>query len=241
MRLTRLPTRWWLALLLAGILTANACGSSGPRQDQAPESPTYEAEAFVLDDPGRDPVMCLGSFADSLPPQCDGTPLAGWDWDTVEGRGDGAAFDVGIFPPRRHLRRDDVHGAGSGAAEAAGRVGRRPRQRGVRPSRRGVDLAGYLEGRRRGRSRPDAGDGGRARLRRALDRLRRRAGGRGTVEPGGIIANVAFTGDLERHTAQIRERWGGPLCVVQYERTYAELRRIQRELGTGRPRSSVSR
>jgi hypothetical protein len=65
--------------------------------------------------------------------------------------------------------------------------------------------------------------------------------GEGTIEPGGIIANVAFTGDLERHTAQIRERWGGPLCVVQYERTYAELRRIQRELGTGRPRSSVSR
>jgi hypothetical protein len=84
MRLTRLPTRWWLPLLLAGILTT-AWGSSGPRQDQAPESPTYEAEAFVLDDPGRDPVMCLGSFADSLPPQCDGTPLAGWDWGSVEG------------------------------------------------------------------------------------------------------------------------------------------------------------
>ena len=55
----------------------------------------------------------------------------------------------------------------------------------------------------------------------------------GAVEPGGIIANVAFTGDLGRHTAQIRERWGGPLCVVQRERTYTELRGIQRELGDG--------
>jgi len=51
--------------------------------------------------------------------------------------------------------------------------------------------------------------------------------GEEVVEPGGIIANVAFTGDLDRHTAQIRRTWGGPLCVVEFERTFHELRRIQ--------------
>jgi hypothetical protein len=39
------------------------------------------------------------------------------------------------------------------------------------------------------------------------------------LEPGGIIANVGFTGDLDRYVAQIRETWGGPLCVVEFERT----------------------
>jgi hypothetical protein len=49
-------------------------------------------------------------------------------------------------------------------------------------------------------------------------------------EPGYVILNVAFTGDVERHTAELRELWGGPLCVVQHERTYEELRTIQKDL-----------
>ena len=50
------------------------------------------------------------------------------------------------------------------------------------------------------------------------------------VPPGGIILTAAFTGDLERHSTEIRELWGGPLCVVEHERTQRELSRIQSEL-----------
>lgn len=42
-----------------------------------------------------------------------------------------------------------------------------------------------------------------------------------------IVLNVAFTGDLERHTKELRKHWGGALCVVQHARTEAELLKIQ--------------
>jgi hypothetical protein len=44
------------------------------------------------------------------------------------------------------------------------------------------------------------------------------------------VLNVAFTGDLERHQAQLRSVWGGRLCVTRQQRTYRELLAIQREL-----------
>jgi hypothetical protein len=45
-----------------------------------------------------------------------------------------------------------------------------------------------------------------------------------------VILNVAFTGDTARHEAELREAWSGPLCVVRFEHTLDELRRIQSEL-----------
>jgi hypothetical protein len=36
---------------------------------------------------------------------------------------------------------------------------------------------------------------------------------------GGIIAIAAFTGDREGREADLRELWGGPLCVTQHART----------------------
>jgi hypothetical protein len=44
------------------------------------------------------------------------------------------------------------------------------------------------------------------------------------------VLNVAITGDLERHQAQVRSLWGGRLCVTRQRRTYRELLAIQREL-----------
>jgi hypothetical protein len=49
-------------------------------------------------------------------------------------------------------------------------------------------------------------------------------------DPGEFVLNVAFTGDLARHEAQLRARWGGRLCVTRQPRSYRELLRIQREL-----------
>ena len=53
------------------------------------------------------------------------------------------------------------------------------------------------------------------------------------VPAGGIILNAVFTGDLERHTAALRELWGGPLCVSEVANTQRDLERIQREIGDG--------
>lgn len=234
MRSTRRASRWWVSLPLAGILTTVSCASNAPVGDRTPESQTtYEADAFVLDDPGRDPVMCLGGIDDSLPPQCGGTPIAGWDWDSVGGEETAGGSTWGSF----HLV-----GTYDGTTFTVLEAGppNPPDTSGGDP----VDTpCAEPDG---GWTSPDpskAGDADVRDLMRAMEDEPDFAGfwidyvaepvGEGTVEPGGIIANVAFTGGLERHTAEIRERWGGPLCVVQHERTYAELRRIQRDLGDG--------
>jgi hypothetical protein len=49
-------------------------------------------------------------------------------------------------------------------------------------------------------------------------------------EPGEFVLNVAFTGELARHQAQLRSLWGGRLCVTRQQRSYRQLLRIQREL-----------
>jgi len=49
-------------------------------------------------------------------------------------------------------------------------------------------------------------------------------------DPTKLILNVAFTGDLSRHTDELRAVWGGALCVVERERSLAELEAIQMNL-----------
>lgn len=53
------------------------------------------------------------------------------------------------------------------------------------------------------------------------------------VPPEQVVLNVAFTGDLGRHEAELRQVWGGPLCVTQLPHTVSELIAIQDELRTG--------
>jgi hypothetical protein len=49
-------------------------------------------------------------------------------------------------------------------------------------------------------------------------------------DPGEFVLNVAFTGDLARHEAELRPRWGGRLCVTRQQRSHRQLVRIQRDL-----------
>jgi hypothetical protein len=49
-------------------------------------------------------------------------------------------------------------------------------------------------------------------------------------DPEHLIVNVRFTGDLAAHEAELRELYGGAMCVSEGQRTEAELRRIQEEL-----------
>jgi hypothetical protein len=96
------PLRASLRLLgtgLAGVLLLSACvGQAGPTSagnepDDAPAAtapPTPSAPgpvstvATVLQEGDGPPELCLGGVAESLPPQCGGPEIAGWDWDAVE-------------------------------------------------------------------------------------------------------------------------------------------------------------
>ncbi|HEY7137875.1 MAG TPA: hypothetical protein VIB48_22660 [Acidimicrobiia bacterium] len=48
--------------------------------------------------------------------------------------------------------------------------------------------------------------------------------------PAEQLYDFGFTGDLERHRADLQALWGGPIRVTQLPRTDAELRRIVNEL-----------
>lgn len=86
---------------LAGVLLLGAC--AGPATPDAPAGgnqpddasaatapPTPAASGpvtavtTVLQEGDGPPELCLGGVAESLPPQCGGPEIAGWDWDAVE-------------------------------------------------------------------------------------------------------------------------------------------------------------
>jgi hypothetical protein len=49
-------------------------------------------------------------------------------------------------------------------------------------------------------------------------------------DPGRDVMTVAYTGDLERHRAELSAIWHGPFCVIQRTRSLAALLQIQRAL-----------
>ncbi|WP_146197319.1 hypothetical protein [Promicromonospora sp. AC04] len=84
---------------LAGVLLLSACaGPAGPASNSnqpndaptatAPPTPSASgpvtAVATVLQEGDGPPELCLGGVAESLPPQCGGPEIAGWDWEAVE-------------------------------------------------------------------------------------------------------------------------------------------------------------
>ena len=84
---------------LAGVLLLSACaGPTGPASDgdqpadastaTAPPTPSASGQvtavATVLQEADGPPELCLGGVAASLPPQCGGPEIVGWDWDAVE-------------------------------------------------------------------------------------------------------------------------------------------------------------
>lgn len=53
-------------------------------------------QGTVLDD-GTGPELCLGGVAESFPPQCDGPPIDGWDWDAFTGWTDASGVRWGEY------------------------------------------------------------------------------------------------------------------------------------------------
>lgn len=87
------------ALILAVALLLGACGepAAGPGDGAPPATTAASTPATappalppptgpvtgvgtVIQTPDGTPQLCLGPVAESLPPQCEGVPLTGWDW-----------------------------------------------------------------------------------------------------------------------------------------------------------------
>jgi hypothetical protein len=220
------PTATSILLLLVG-----ACGDRpADPGDTGPEPGRYEADGTVLESPDHGAELCLGGIADSYPPQCSGLPIADWDWTEVEGEESASGTTWGAF---------HVVGTYEGESFTVVEVGDyRP------PSPERTDFTAPCPEPSGGWAVVDparATDADLQAVMRAAENEQDSAGfwidyvgepSEGTA-PGGIIAIAAFTGDLGLHEAELKEVWGGPLCVTQFERTQAELEGIQRALSGG--------
>jgi len=223
-----------IALLLVGCAAGGPAGDVPPRTAVAPQ-PRYQTTAMVLQSRDHGPELCLGIVLDSLPPQCRGLPTTNWRWDQVQGHQtaggttwgiyhvvgtyDGASFTVlraDLAPPaprpsHEERFRDEPKSpcpepSGGWSMPDPTRRSERYLEPVTRVARAEPDFAGvwlsYLEP----------------------------MGHNVAEEPGEFVLNVAFTGDLARHEAQLRSLWGGRLCVTRQQRSYRELLGIQREL-----------
>jgi|SRR5215211_676365 hypothetical protein len=223
-----------ITLTLVGCAASDP-GGQAPAKSAAARHRRYQATAMVLESRDHGPQLCLGAIADSLPPACEGLPIPNWHWDRVQGEQtangttwgryrlvgtyDGASFTVSgaaLTPPERQPSHQEQfkHEPRPGCPEPQGgwavpdpaRRSERHLEPVTRSARAQPDFAGLW-----------------------LSYLAP-MGNNVAEDPGEFVLNVAFTGDLARHQAELRPRWGGRLCVTRQQRSYRRLLRIQREL-----------
>ena len=227
-------------LLLLPACAATDTGGAAPAST-APAEPRYRTTATVLESPKHRPELCLGGVLTSYPPQCGGVPVTNWRWDQVAGEEaaggtiwgvydlvgtyDGASFTV--------IRADHSPPASPPSAREQFKDEPRPACREPAGGWKVPDPA-----RRSERHLEPVGKAARAQPDFAglwLSYLEP-MGGNVAEDPGEFVLNVAFTGGLARHEAELRPLWGGRLCVTRQQRSHRELLRIQRELhgATGR-------
>ena len=173
------------------------------------------------------PMLCVGAIRAILPPQCGNVPLENWDWGAVAGEQsmsgttwgdyrvvgtfDGETFTVTETGPTDYSEDDDIYRYDNPCPEPEGGW--------VVPStgRSTQDDVGRPEA--YARRQPDY-------VISWVDHLDEE---RQELSP--VIYVAVFTGDRERHEAEIRKVWSGPLCVVERDLpTAEELERIRAEV-----------
>jgi hypothetical protein len=218
------------SLLAFSLLVLTACaglrGSEGDRRDQGGDG-RYETFGTVLENEEHGPMLCLGAQPAVYPPMCGTIPISNWDWGTVSdeetvgdsiwgdyrlvGTFDGRAFTVEEVTPPPHAggHQDPIEPGcpepgGGWTATDESRTGEADLQDAIAGARGESDFSGVWV---------DEAESGPAQ--------------------GLSVLSAAFTGDLDRHRADLAAVWGGPLCVVERSRTLDELLQIQQELLDG--------
>ena len=214
-----------LALALLAVLAA--CGD--PTTVRTPSSTAkYEVSATVLESPEHGPAICVGVMLTSLPPQCGDVPIANWDWAKVDGeeRVGGTiwgeyhvigTFDGTVFtltdPPGPPVRQEPEDPDFTTPCKKPlpqpdpSKTSQEDFDAAVSAAQRAPDFAAVW-----------------------IDAPVIGSGDAGYQDTKNAVLNVGFTGNLEAHEAELREYWGGSLCVIKKDRTSAELRQIQNEL-----------
>jgi hypothetical protein len=179
----------------------------------------YEASATVLQDGDEPTMLCLGGVLLSLPPQCGTIPITNWDWGAVPGEERqsgvrwGAYHVVGTYDGDS-FTLTETPGPYQAPPPGPQNVVRTPCEK---------PAGGWPV--------PDPSKAGDADFRRAINAAEAEPDFAGAwIDGTPTELTLAFTGDLERHEVEARRDWGGPLCLWEFERTFQELRRIQRDL-----------
>jgi hypothetical protein len=93
--MSRMHHRRLLALAPAFVLLLSACAGVSGSHSATDE---LTGVALVLDEGnGADVQACLGFIQESLPPQCTGPVVYGWDWSTVDGEKTAAGVTFGEY------------------------------------------------------------------------------------------------------------------------------------------------
>ena len=212
----------------------------------APGPVTTLYPVTVLDD-GDGAELCLGGVADSLPPQCGGPPLVGWEWAdhqghfesrsgvrwgdfVVTGTLDGTSLTPSVVVPADEFEEPDDSAAFEDDSLATPCPEPDGGWRVLDPAltteesmqttmMRAEQLDGYSESWVDQSINPAWDDG-------QID-----AGDEGLLnDPALLVINVRVTHDPEAAEAELRRVWGGSLCVSTAQHTDKELRRIQDEV-----------
>ncbi|MFG1702980.1 hypothetical protein ACFLIM_07290 [Nonomuraea sp. M3C6] len=215
------------ALGLVAALTLASCGAQ-----EAAAPPRYQASLTVLEGGGHGPQLC-SMVAQSLPPQCGGPDVVGWDWskvahESVRGVKWGSYRVVGTWDGARLTLTEPPGEPARADPEAEDRFASpcpEP-EGGWRP----IDPAKTTE----------------RTMKEAMERARTAEEFAGTwidrlgpqpdpakeeeLDARRYVLNLRFTGDLSGREAWIREVWGGALCLTGAQRTETELHRIQRAI-----------
>lgn len=237
--------QFFVAALAAAALTSG-CGDdldkvavgSGPGVEPAGASrPAASGEPVtatgtVLESPQHGPEFCQ-FVAESYPPQCGGLALVGFSWDDVEDEQSEAGTTWGTYTVTGVYR--------DGALELTGPATASVPQADSEPSEFLPGTPCPQDGWRTGEGLPNVEDAARvgayaeAQPDYAATWIDQLVDWDGTGEmPDGVnrdvVLNVSFTGDLERHEAELRKLWAGNLCVSEAPRSAAELESLQERL-----------
>ncbi len=237
-----------VALLMVGCAGPGAAGDDPPAAATSWEpsvQPELTATATVLEERIRKrkhgPQLCLGGVLTSFPPQCGGPDVPNWDWSTVPSEELRGGTRWGVFTvvghydadadtftltrpaapptPTGHSRDTGWHTPcpepdGGWRVRDPDRTSEASLNRALRSARQLSDYAGAWVDQS---------------INPAVELPADEA--EGTMnDPALMILNVAVTGDIATAERDLREAWGGALCVSTAAHTEAELRRIARDL-----------
>lgn len=229
--------------LAAGLVAVVLSGcADAAQQPQAPDGSSslsvsagpgpYRASGTVLESPEHGPQLCYAVMT-SLPPQCGGIDLVGWDWAAVDGEEsvggttwgeyqvtgtwDGSRLTLTEPPAPPSSEQRETPSFDTPCPEPAGgwQV--------VDPAlttTESLDAAVAAAN-----ARPDFAG-------LWLDQpIRGTLSEENANDPTNLVLNVRVTGDVAAAERDLREIWGGALCVTAAEYTEAQLLEIQSEIG----------